>query len=215
MVLNPYDEVALEEAVRWKENGNCTEVVALNIGGPEGDEILRHCLAVGANQAVRMEPVQPITPFGVASMITEAACTLSADAIVCGIQSSDEEGNQVGPMTAALLGWPLISAACKTLWEQGELETECRREGGMDTIRTSPPFVMTASLQLNTPRYARLPAIVAAKRQTITVLANIQTVATPFESARLDLPAAKPPVQMLADPQELARLLRSLPERQL
>lgn len=207
MVLNPYDEVALEEAVRWKEAGLCDEVIALTVAPVAADETLRQAIALGANRAIRIEAGQTETPLSVAQAIATCAQEIGVQLIICGLQSSDEESGQVGPMLAALLDWPFAAAANSLHRNNQSLQARCCHPDGIDQVEMPFPAVVTADLQLNTPRYARLPAIVAAKRQSILVLPS-RTSLTPCETlTQLDHPARRPPIRMIENANDLAELI--------
>ncbi len=207
MVLNPYDEVALEEAVRWREAGQCDEVIALNVGDACGDETLRQAIALGANRAIRIEAYAVETPFSVAQNIAACAKELAVQMIICGMQSSDEESGQVGPMLAALLDWPLAAAATRLHQEHHGLQAHCRQADGIDQIDLPLPAVVTADLQLNTPRYARLPAIVAAKRHRIEILPRASSLPAAPLTTHFDPPPSRPPIRMIENADDLAEII--------
>jgi len=196
MVLNTYDEVALEEAVRWKENGWADEVVALSVSGPDCEETLRQAMALGAQRAIRIESTDIETPLSVAQAIANSIENLDIQMVICGLQSSDEESGLVGPMLAALLDWPFAAAAMNLCRQDAVLQASSRQLDRIQLIEMAFPVVISADLQLNTPRYARLPAIVAAKRKPIEQLPRN---ATPLETEdrQLALPATRAPIRML------------------
>lgn len=208
MVLNPYDEVALEEAVRSKEAGQASEVIALTIGTPECEETLRTALALGADRAIRIDSTGNESPLSVAQALADFAKSEGISLILCGLQSSDEESAQVGPMTAALLSWPFASVVSALYWQEGEypLRIESQDEAGMTWQELQLPAVLTASLQLNTPRFARLPAIVAAKRKPVTVIERETVAATP-NNRQFSLPPERPAITMLRNVNEIAALI--------
>jgi len=206
MVLNPYDEVALEEAVRWQESGRADEVIALSVGGPDCDETLRQAMALGAQRAVRIESKGAETPLSIAQAIAASIEQLDIRLVICGLQSSDEESGLVGPMLAALLNWPFLAGAVALQQQGAVIHASCRRFDRLDLIETPSPAVVSADLQLNMPRYARLPAIVAAKRKPVELLAR--TDSTPLlEKQQLTLPAARPPVRLLDTAEAVATVI--------
>lgn len=168
--MNPFDEIALEEAVRLKESGVASEVVAVSIGVAECQETLRTALAMGADRAILVEADAEIQPLAVAKLL-KALCEKEAPSIVfLGKQAIDDDSNQVGQMLAALMDWPQALFASRVAVE-GNLATVAREiDGGIETVEVALPAVITADLRLNQPRYATLPNIMKAKKKPLDVV---------------------------------------------
>ena len=169
MSMNPFDEIAVEEAVRLKEAGIATEVVALSCGVAACQETLRTALALGADRAILVETETELQPLAVAKLIRAVAQKEQPGIILCGKQAIDDDANQTGQMAAALLGWPQAAFASKVAVVQqgGEAKATVTREidGGLETVEVRLPAVITTDLRLNEPRYATLPNIMKAKKK--------------------------------------------------
>jgi electron transfer flavoprotein beta subunit len=170
MSMNPFDEIALEEAIRLKEKNLASEVVAVTIGTKSSEETLRAALALGADKAILVEAEGAVEPLMAANLLKVIAQKESPGLIITGKQAIDDDANQTGQMLAALLGWPQATFA-STLGMKGE-EAEVTREvdGGLMTVAVKLPAVVTTDLRLNTPRYAKLPDIMKARSKPLTVL---------------------------------------------
>lgn len=169
-ILNPYDELAVEEALRLKEK-NGGEVIAVTVGGDGAKEALRTALAMGADTALHIKDAAKSDAFAVAFEIAEAIKGLNADIVLCGRQSVDFDGAQVGPMLAELLGLPCVSMVAKMTIDGTKAVCEREIEGGRETVETTLPAVITAQKGLNEPRYPSLPNIMKAKSKPITDVA--------------------------------------------
>ncbi len=165
-ILNPYDEFAVEEALRCKEKFG-GDVTAITVGGDGAKEALRTALAMGAEQAVLIKDAAKGDSFGVAADLAAAIKELNADIVFCGRQSVDYDGSQVGPMLAELLGVACVTFVSKMTIDGTSVTCERDIEGGRETIRTSMPCVITAQKGLNDPRYPSLPNIMKAKSKPI------------------------------------------------
>lgn len=172
--LNPFDEIAMEEAVRLKEKKLASEVIAVSCGPAQSQEVLRTALALGADKAIHVEidakQYETVQPLHISKLIAKLAQKEKADLVILGKQAIDDDCNQTGQMTAALLNWPQATFASKFEVQQGAKEAVCEREidGGLETIKVKFPAVLTADLRLNTPRYATLPNIMKAKKKPLT-----------------------------------------------
>ena len=167
MSMNPFDEIAVEEAVRLKEAGVATEVVAVSAGVPACQETLRTALALGADRAILIETDAELQPLAVAKLL-KAVCEREQPQIVlCGKQAIDDDANQTGQMTAALLGWPQATFASKVAVADGKVTVEREIDGGLETVAVTLPAVISTDLRLNEPRYASLPNIMKAKSKPI------------------------------------------------
>ena len=167
MSMNPFDEIALEEAVRLKEKGIASEVVVLSIGADSVAETLRTALAVGADRAVHVATDIEIQPLAAAKVIKAIAQKEGAQLILMGKQAIDDDCNQTGQMAAALLGWGQGTFASKLLIEEGSAIVTREIDGGLMTVKLPLPALVTADLRLNEPRYASLPGIMKAKSKPL------------------------------------------------
>ena len=181
MSINPFDEIAVEEAVRLKEAGIATEVIAVSIGVAKCQDTLRHALAMGADRGILVEADVEMQPLAVAKVL-KALCELESPALVfTGKQAIDDDANQTGQMLAALLGWPQATFASK-VEVAGQNVTVMREiDGGTETVVMALPAVITADLRLNEPRYTSLPNIMKARKKPIDTvsLASLGVDVTP------------------------------------
>jgi electron transfer flavoprotein beta subunit len=170
MAMNPFDEIAIEEAVRLKEKGVATEIVAISIGVAACQETLRTALAMGADRGILVETDVSPEPLAVAKMLKAIADTEQPKLIILGKQAIDDDMNATGQMLAALLGWPQGTFASKITVE-GETVTVTREvDGGLETVALNLPAIVTADLRLNEPRYASLPNIMKARKKPIATM---------------------------------------------
>ena len=167
MSMNPFDEIAVEEAVRMKEAGTATEVVAVSIGVQQTTETIRTALAMGADRGILVKTDETVEPLNVAKILKAIAAEEKPDLIVLGKQAIDDDCNQTGQMLAALLGWPQGTFASKVELEGGKLKLTREIDGGLQTLMLNMPAVVTTDLRLNEPRYASLPNIMKAKKKPI------------------------------------------------
>src|SRR5579863_7138338 len=167
MAMNPFDEIAVEEALRLREKGKATEVIAVSIGPQAAQETIRTALAMGADRGILVKTEGTVEPLAVAKIL-KAICTEEQPGLVLlGKQAIDDDSNQTGQMLAALLGWPQGTFASK-LKIEGEKALVTREiDGGLETVELKLPAVMTTDLRLNEPRYASLPNIMKAKKKPI------------------------------------------------
>jgi electron transfer flavoprotein beta subunit len=171
-VVNPFDENAVEEALRMKENGVATEVVAATIGTAASEEQIRNVLARGVDRAIRVDDSRDLDPYAVARILAALARKESPALVILGKQAVDDDANQVGQMLAALLGWPQATFVSKIEFQNDGLQARCTRETdrGLEIIRVKLPAVITCDLRLNEPRYVSLPGLMKARRRPIEVL---------------------------------------------
>ena len=170
MAVNPFCEIAIEEAIRLREAGVAAEVVAVSVGAVACQEQLRTCLALGADRAVLIQTDAELHPLGVAKALKALQEREQADIVLFGKQSIDGDNSQTGPMFAALTGLPQATFASEAKVADGELEVTREVDGGLQTIAVKLPAVVTTDLRLNEPRYASLPNIMKAKRKPMDVL---------------------------------------------
>jgi electron transfer flavoprotein beta subunit len=170
MSVNPFCEIAIEEAVRLKEAGIATEVVAVSVGATACQEQLRTCLALGADRAVLIETDQDAQPLAIAKALQALQAKEAADLVIFGKQSIDGDNSQTGAMFAALTGMPQGSFASKVTVSDGKIEVIREIDGGLETVSLTLPAVVTTDLRLNEPRYASLPNIMKAKKKPMDVI---------------------------------------------
>jgi electron transfer flavoprotein beta subunit len=169
MSMNPFDEIGVEEAVRLKEKGVATEVVAVSVGPTQAQETLRTALAMGADRAVLVQTDQDLEPLSVAKVLKGVIAEESPDLVILGKQAIDGDNAAVGQMLAALLDWPQATFASEVAVEGGKAKVTREVDGGLQTLELDLPAVVTADLRLNEPRYASLPNIMKAKKKPLDV----------------------------------------------
>lgn len=170
MVINPFDEVALEEAVRLKENGLAREIVVASCGEAACQDVLRHALALGADRAVLLQSEAALQPLAVARGLRGLVEREAPDLVICGKQAIDDDAAQVGPMLAAMLGWPQATFAVRVEPGNGHLRVTRALDGCEETIELGLPALVSAELHLNQPRYASLVNVMKARRMSIEIL---------------------------------------------
>jgi len=170
MSMNPFDEIAVEEAVRLREKGVATEVVAVSCGPAACQETLRNALAIGADRAILVETDVDLQPLAVAKLLRAIVAKEAPQLVILGKQAIDDDANQVGQMLAALLDWPQGTFASKVEVGNGKLTVKREIDGGNETVEAALPAVVTADLRLNEPRYATLPNIMKAKKKPLEVV---------------------------------------------
>jgi electron transfer flavoprotein beta subunit len=171
MSMNPFDEIAVEEALRLKEAGKATEVVVVTIGPAKADETLRTALAMGADRGILVKTDDTVEPLAVAKILAKIAAEEQPGLIVLGKQAIDDDSNQTGQMLAALLGWGQGTFASKVVVSDGAVDVTREIDGGLQTVSLKLPAVVTTDLRLNEPRYASLPNIIKAKKKEVAVKA--------------------------------------------
>ena len=169
MSMNPFDEIAIEEAVKLKEAGVATEIIAVSIGVTQCQETLRTALAMGADRAILVETSAEVQPLGVAKVLKAIAEKETPQLILLGKQAIDDDSNQTGQMLAALLGWSQGTFASKVVVTGNEASVTREIDGGLETVSIKLPAIVTTDLRLNTPRYATLPNIMKAKKKQLDV----------------------------------------------
>ncbi|MGH6885993.1 MAG: electron transfer flavoprotein subunit beta/FixA family protein [Geminicoccales bacterium] len=167
MSMNPFDEIAVEEAVRLKEAGVVTEIVAVSAGVAACQETLRTALAIGADRAILVETNVELQPLAVAKLLKALCEKESPQLVILGKQAIDDDANQTGQMLAALLRWPQAPFASKVKVEQGKATVTREVDGGLETLALKLPAIITTDLRLNEPRYVTLPNIMKAKKKTL------------------------------------------------
>ncbi len=167
MAMNPFCEIAVEEAVRLKEKGIASEIIAVSVGPAKAEDTLRAALAMGADRAVLVVTEQRIEPLGIAKMLKAIALEEGADLVLLGKQAIDDDANQTGQMLAGLLGWPQATFASKLEIAEGVATITREVDGGLETLAAPLPVVVTVDLRLNQPRFASLPNIMKARAKPL------------------------------------------------
>ena len=169
MSVNPFCEIALEEAVRIKEAGNAEEVIAVTVGKTESQEQLRTALALGADRAILVETESLLEPLAIAKVIAKIVDEEKPDLIILGKQAIDGDNNQTGQMLGALLDYPQATNASEVVLDENSVTVTREIDGGLQTLKLNKPAIVTTDLRLNEPRYASLPNIMKAKKKELTV----------------------------------------------
>jgi electron transfer flavoprotein beta subunit len=171
MSMNPFDEIAVEEAVRIKEKGGATEVVVVSVGPAKTQETIRTALAIGADRGILIETPDGaiVEPLAVAKLLQSVVATEKPELVILGKQAIDDDCNQTGQMLAALLGWPQGTFASKVALEPGAVAVTREVDGGLETVKLKLPAIVTTDLRLNEPRYPSLPNIMKAKKKPLDV----------------------------------------------
>jgi len=171
MSMNPFDEIAVEEAIRWKDQGTVDEIVLVSIGPKSCQDTLRTGLAMGGDRAILVLTEEETQPLAVAKTLKAIVAKESPDAVILGKQAIDDDANQTGQMLAALMGWPQATfASSAVIGDDKRLTVEREIDGGLETLSLALPCVLTTDLRLNEPRYASLPNLMKAKKKTIETL---------------------------------------------
>ncbi len=212
MSMNPFDEIAVEEAVRMKEKGVATEIVAITCGSTACQETLRTALALGADRAILVESDVELQPLAVAKLLKAVADKESPQLVILGKQAIDDDANQVGQMLAALLGWPQGTFASKIDIAEGVATVKREIDGGLETVVMKLPGVITTDLRLNEPRYATLPNIMKAKKKPLEII-KPDALAVDVTPRLKTLKVVEPPRRKgggkVADVKELVAKLRN------
>ena len=171
MSMNPFDEIAVEEAVRLQEAGAATEIIAVSIGPQQCQETIRTALAMGADRGILVQSDDEVQPLAVAKLLKAIVDKESPDLVILGKQAIDDDSNQTGQMLAALLGWSQATFASNIELNGDTADVTREVDGGLETVKVSMPCIVTTDLRLNEPRYASLPNIMKAKKKPIDQLA--------------------------------------------
>ena len=169
MAMNPFDEIAVEEAIRLKEAGTAQELIAVSMGPAACQETIRTALAMGCDRGILVETDAELQPLAVAKLLAKIVADEKPEIVILGKQAIDDDANQTGQMLSALLGWPQATFISKLKIENGRARATREVDGGLETLGLALPCVLTTDLRLNTPRYASLPNIMKAKKKTIDV----------------------------------------------
>ena len=212
MSMNPFDEIAVEEAVRLKEAGVVTEIVAVSCGAQACQETLRTALAIGADRAILVETNEELQPLAVAKLLKKVCEKEAPQLVILGKQAIDDDSNQTGQMLAALLGWSQATFASKLVLEKEKATVTREVDGGLETLSIKLPAIVTTDLRLNEPRYVTLPNIMKAKKKTLEVL-KPDVLGVDVSPRLQTLKVAEPPKRKagvkLPDPKALVDRLRN------
>ena len=191
-VINPFDEIAIEEALRIRERGDATEITAVTIGARAVDEQIRSALAMGVDRALRVDDSRSLDPYAVARILRVLVEKEAPQLVLMGKQAVDDDSNQVGQMLAGLLGRPQATFISKIEFQENKTRAQCSREtdGGIEVIAISLPAIVTTDLRLNEPRYVSLPGLMKARKRPIEVLTceqlgvTVQPLTTTLSTSR-------------------------------
>jgi electron transfer flavoprotein beta subunit len=212
MSMNPFDEIAIEEAVRLKEAGIATEVVAVSAGLANCQETLRTAMALGADRSILIETDAELQPLAVAKLLKAVCVKEQPQIVLCGKQAIDDDANQTGQMLAALMNWPQATFASKVVVAGGKATVTREIDGGLETIEIGLPAVVTTDLRLNEPRYATLPNIMKAKKkplETLTPAALGVDVAPRLKALKMAEPPKRAGGVLVKDVAELIAKLKN------
>ena len=211
MAINPFCEIAVEEAIRLKEAGVATEIVSVSIGNKSCQETLRTSLAMGADRAIHIETEDDLQPLAIAKLLHAVQQQENAEIIILGKQSIDNDNNQTGQMLAALLKWGQGTFASKVEVSDGKLNVTREIDGGLETVALKLPAIITTDLRLNEPRYVKLPNIMKAKKKPLDVHAADSMgvdIASRLEILSVEEPPKRAGGVMVKDVSELVAKLR-------
>jgi electron transfer flavoprotein beta subunit len=212
MSMNPFDEIAVEAAVRLKEAGIVTEIVAVSLGVAQCQETIRTALAMGADRGILVETAAELQPLAVAKLLKALVEKEKPDLVFLGKQAIDDDCNQTGQMLAGLLDWPQGTFASKVTVAGSGLEVTREVDGGLETVGLSVPAVVTVDLRLNEPRYASLPNIMKAKKKPLDVVTPEALGVDPsprLKTLKVTEPAKRAGGRKLGSPAELVQALRT------
>lgn len=206
MAINPFDEIAVEEAVRLKEAGKATEVIVVSAGPQIAQETLRAALALGADRAILIQTDEELQPLAIAKLLKATVEREAPQLVILGKQAIDDDSNQTGQMLAALLHWPQATFASQVTLQASTAEVTREIDGGLETLRVNLPAVITTDLRLNQPRYASLPNIMKSKQKPLVTLTptELNVDVTPrLKTLKVEAPAARAGGIKVADVAEL------------
>jgi electron transfer flavoprotein beta subunit len=212
MSMNPFDEIAVEEALRLREAGTVSEVIAVSIGIAQCQETIRTALAMGADRGILVETDAELQPLAVAKLLKAVIDKEAPDIVIIGKQAIDDDCNQTGQMLAALLGWPQATFASKLKIADRGAEVTREVDGGLETIAIKLPAVVTTDLRLNEPRYASLPNIMKAKKKPIDVVTPASLGVDPsprLKVVKVEEPAKRQGGRKVGSVAELVELLKN------
>lgn len=212
MSMNPFDEIAVEEAIRIQEAGQAEETVVVSIGPRQCQETLRTAMAMGVDRGILIETDEEVQPLAVAKLLKAIVDKEQPDFVILGKQAIDDDSNQTGQMLAALLGWPQGTFACGIEFARGQVKVQREVDGGVQTVDLKMPAVVTTDLRLNEPRYVKLPNIMKAKKKPLDSMspADLEVDVEPrLKLVKVSEPPARQGGVKVADVAELVDKLRN------
>ena len=212
MSMNPFDEIAVEEAIRLKEAGKATEIVAVSIGSAQSQETIRTALAMGADRGILVEADGDVEPLAVAKLLKALVDKEEPGLVLLGKQAIDDDSNQTGQMLGALTGWPQATFVSKIDLGDGSMEATREVDGGLETIKVNTPAVVSVDLRLNEPRYASLPNIMKAKKKPLDTISpadlGVDTAAR-LTTVKVSEPPAREGGEIVGSVAELVEKLKN------
>ena len=212
MAINPFCEIAVEEAVRLQEAGKAQEVVVVCVGSSQSQAVLRTAMAMGADRGILVETNDAVQPLAIAKLLKAIVDRETPDLVILGKQAIDYDNNQTGQMLAALLGWPQGTFASKVTLGEGNVEVTREVDGGLETVKLNMPAVITTDLRLNEPRYVKLPNIMKAKKKPLETVAVASTgvdITPSLEILKVEEPPKRSGGVKVADVNELMNKLKN------
>ena len=213
MSMNPFDEIAVEEAIRLKEAGSVSEIIAVSIGPAKAQETLRTALAMGADSAVLVETDETVEPLAVAKILKAVAAEVEPGIIILGKQAIDDDSNQTGQMLAALMDLPQGTFASKVEIDGDSVNVTREVDGGLETVKLGLPAIVTTDLRLNEPRYASLPNIMKAKKKPLETRTPADygvDIAPRLKTLNVSEPPVRQAGEKVADVDELVAKLKAM-----
>ena len=212
MSMNPFDEIAVEEGVRLRENGGAEELIAISVGPKQAQETIRTALAMGADRGIHVATDEEIEPLAIAKILKAIAVKENPDLIILGKQAIDDDSNQTGQMLAALLDWPQGTFASEMTIDDGMVRIIREIDGGLETLKLKIPAIITTDLRLNTPRYASLPNIMKAKKKIIDEISPMDLgvdISARLTTLKVEEPSSREAGVILEDVAQLVDKLRN------
>ncbi len=208
--INPFDEIAVEEAVRMKERDASVNIIAVSIGGSETEEQLRKALAMGADEAILVETTDALDPRVISAELAALVNDLQPDVVLMGKQATDEDNNQVGQRLAAKLGWPQATFASKVTPAEGGVTVERETDDGGETLLLKTPCIITADLRLNEPRYIALPGIIKARSKPLSKRERATNLEPQVKTLSMEAPPARSGGRKVGSVDELVDALKGM-----
>jgi electron transfer flavoprotein beta subunit len=212
MSMNPFDEIAVEEGVRLRENGGAEELIAISVGPKQAQETIRTALAMGADRGIHVATDEEIEPLAIAKILKAIAVKENPDLIILGKQAIDDDSNQTGQMLAALLDWPQGTFASEMTIDDGIVHIVREIDGGLETLKLKIPAIITTDLRLNTPRYASLPNIMKAKKKIIDEISPMDLgvdISARLTTLKVEEPSSREAGVIVEDVAQLVDKLRN------
>jgi electron transfer flavoprotein beta subunit len=212
MSMNPFDEIAVEEGVRLRENGGAEELIAISVGPKQAQETIRTALAMGADRGIHVVADEEIEPLVIAKILKVIAVKENPDLIILGKQAIDDDSNQTGQMLAALLDWPQGTFASEMTITDGIVHIVREIDGGLETLKLKIPAIITTDLRLNTPRYASLPNIMKAKKKIIDEISPMDLgvdISARLTTLKVEEPSSREAGVIVEDVAQLVDKLRN------